>query len=188
MQTGETVPRVKGPRVWLDMDQQEIDNAYDQAVWAPNREIVLARRRAMSAQTLARIGRPLRLPYGATEIEQLDIYRTTRPHAPIQIFIHGGGWRTTRAADYALLGEIFVRAGAHVVIPDFAPVTDHGGDLRPMVEDLLSAERVRRRGLFDYAEVRRIIDDNLAGREDNSLKVYQLLTLELWHEAFLGGR
>jgi hypothetical protein len=46
---------------------------------------------------------------------------------------------------------------------------------------------VAKRGLFDYAEVRRIIDDNLSGREDNSLKVYQLLTLELWHEAFLAG-
>ena len=62
------------------------------------------------------------------------------------------------------------------------------GALRPMVEDLLSEERVRRRGLFDYAEVRRIIDDNLSGREDNSLKVYQLLTLELWHEAFVDRR
>ena len=61
-------------------------------------------------------------------------------------------------------------------------------ELRPMVEDLLSPERVRRRGLFDYAEVRRIVDDNLSGREDNSLKVYQLLTLELWHEAFFGSR
>jgi len=25
-------PRVKGPLVWLDMDQQELDDAYDQAV------------------------------------------------------------------------------------------------------------------------------------------------------------
>jgi asparagine synthase (glutamine-hydrolysing) len=59
------------------------------------------------------------------------------------------------------------------------------GPLRDMVEDLLSPERVARRGLFEYSEVRRVVDDNLAGREDNALKVYQLLTLELWHEAFL---
>jgi hypothetical protein len=50
---------------------------------------------------------------------------------------------------------------------------------------MLSPERVRRRGLFDYAEVRRIVDDNLSGREDNSLKVYQLLTLELWQRTFI---
>ncbi|MGZ3329717.1 MAG: hypothetical protein ACXU85_21410, partial [Xanthobacteraceae bacterium] len=36
-------PRVKGPLVWLDMDQQELDDAYDQAVYAPNRDHVLKR-------------------------------------------------------------------------------------------------------------------------------------------------
>jgi asparagine synthase (glutamine-hydrolysing) len=58
-------------------------------------------------------------------------------------------------------------------------------DLREMVEDLLSEANINRRGYFDYAEVRRLIDDNLAGREDNSLKIFQLLTLELWHREFI---
>ena len=40
----ETV-RQKGPRVWLDMDQKELDDAYDQAVYAPNSEQVALRRR-----------------------------------------------------------------------------------------------------------------------------------------------
>jgi len=44
-------PKVKGPRLWLDMAQQEIDNAYDQTVWGPNREGALARHRTASAQT-----------------------------------------------------------------------------------------------------------------------------------------
>ena len=30
--------RTKGSLVWLDMDQQELDDAYDQAVYAPNRD------------------------------------------------------------------------------------------------------------------------------------------------------
>lgn len=58
-------------------------------------------------------------------------------------------------------------------------------DLRDMVEDLLSEENINRRGYFDYRSVRRLIDDNLAGREDNSLKVFQLLWLELWHREFI---
>ena len=37
-------PRAKGPLVWLDMDQQELDDAYDQTVYAPNREEIRARR------------------------------------------------------------------------------------------------------------------------------------------------
>jgi asparagine synthase (glutamine-hydrolysing) len=58
-------------------------------------------------------------------------------------------------------------------------------ELREMVEDLLSEPNIRRRGYFNYPAVRRLIDENLSGREDNSLKVFQLLTLELWHRAFI---
>ena len=32
----QQVPRVKGPAVWLDMDQAELDAAYDQIKYAPN--------------------------------------------------------------------------------------------------------------------------------------------------------
>jgi asparagine synthase (glutamine-hydrolysing) len=56
--------------------------------------------------------------------------------------------------------------------------------LRPLVDDLLSEETVRRRGLFQPAEVRRIIAANLSGREDYNLQVFQLLTLELWQRVF----
>src|SRR2546430_12787256 len=36
-------PREKGPLVWLDMDQQDLDDAYDQLVYAPNRDHILQR-------------------------------------------------------------------------------------------------------------------------------------------------
>ena len=123
----------------MGMDQRELDDAYDQAVYAPNREQVMRRWRISSEQAMEMLGRPYREAYGPTEAEMLDVYTTEWAGAPIHVFIHGGGWRTTRAADYAMLGEIFVRAGAHVVIPDFAPITDHGGDLRPMVEQVRRA-------------------------------------------------
>jgi asparagine synthase (glutamine-hydrolysing) len=59
------------------------------------------------------------------------------------------------------------------------------GPLRPMVDDLLSEETVKRRGLFRPEEVRRIINANLSGREDYNLQVFQLLTFELWQQAFI---
>ena len=59
------------------------------------------------------------------------------------------------------------------------------GPLQPMVEDLLSAETIKRRGLFRPEEVRRVIDANLSGREDYNLQVFQLLNLELWQRAFI---
>ncbi|HVS83657.1 MAG TPA: asparagine synthase (glutamine-hydrolyzing) [Pyrinomonadaceae bacterium] len=61
------------------------------------------------------------------------------------------------------------------------------GPLRPMVEDLLSEETVKSRGLFRPEEVRRVIDANLSGREDYNLQVFQLLNLELWQRAFIDG-
>jgi asparagine synthase (glutamine-hydrolysing) len=62
------------------------------------------------------------------------------------------------------------------------------GPLRPLVDDLLSEEAVRRRGLFRPAEVRRVVSENLSGREDYGLHVLQLLTLEMWQREFLDGK
>ena len=76
-------PGAKGPLVWLDMDQQALDNAYDQMVYAPNREQVAKRRVANSDKARAVIGAPERVAYGPTEIEKLDIYRTKRANAPV---------------------------------------------------------------------------------------------------------
>jgi len=59
------------------------------------------------------------------------------------------------------------------------------GPLRPLVEDLLSEETVKRRGLFRPAEVKRIVSANLSGREDYNLQVFQLLNLELWQRQFI---
>jgi asparagine synthase (glutamine-hydrolysing) len=59
------------------------------------------------------------------------------------------------------------------------------GPLRPLVNDLLSEETVKRRGIFRPTEVKRVIDANGSGREDNNLQVFQLLGLEMWHQTFI---
>src|SRR6266480_1990863 len=89
--------RVKGPLVWLDMDQTELDDAYDQSVYAPNAPQLHKRRQEKSREVRARLGEPKRLAYGPSEVEKLDIYVTKRPSAPINVFIHGGAWRSGEA-------------------------------------------------------------------------------------------
>jgi asparagine synthase (glutamine-hydrolysing) len=59
------------------------------------------------------------------------------------------------------------------------------GPLKPLVADLLSEETVKRRNLFDPAGVKALIDGNASGREDFSLQIFQLLTLELWQRQFI---
>ncbi|HEY3303607.1 MAG TPA: alpha/beta hydrolase [Candidatus Binatia bacterium] len=131
--------RQKGPLVWLDMDQKELDDAYDQAVWAPNREHIAERRRLASERTIARIGAPERAAYGPTEIEKLDIYKTKRANAPVMIFIHGGAWKGGTARDSAYMAEMYLAAGAHFVIPDFVWVQNAGGSLMTMADQVRRA-------------------------------------------------
>ncbi len=135
----EPTARTKGPVVWLDMDQQQLDDAYDQAVYAPNRDQVGKRRLANSKAARARLGEPLRFAYGPTPIEGLDVYRCPAPNAPTLIFIHGGAWRNGAAAEFTFLAEPFVRAGAHFAVLDFINVDQAGGSLFPMVEQVYRA-------------------------------------------------
>ena len=58
-------------------------------------------------------------------------------------------------------------------------------DLREIVDDLLSRDVVARRGYFSYPALRRMIDDDREGRQDNSLRIWALLTLEIWHQTFI---
>jgi arylformamidase len=130
---------VKGPAVWLDMDQAELDAAYNQAAYAPNAAEVLQRYGARSEATRAALGEPLRFAYGESAVEGLDVYPTRAPDAPIAVFIHGGAWRSGRARDYAFPADVLAPAGAHLVVPDFAAVQDVEGSLAPMAEQLRRA-------------------------------------------------
>jgi arylformamidase len=129
----------KDPLVWGDMDQQTLDAAYDQANWAPNQQILADRRQALSADARRFIPPPLRVAYGDAEIEKIDIYKADVAKAPMAIFVHGGAWRRGRAADFAGLAEMFLRAGAHLAVLDFDNIDEHQGDLLAMTEQVRRA-------------------------------------------------
>jgi arylformamidase len=125
--------------VFLHYDQKQLDDAYDQNVYAKNREQIQARCARNSELVRGLIGEPQRAAYGEQPIEKLDIYRCKRPNAPVNVFIHGGAWRTGLAKDYGYAAEMFVRAGAHYVAVDFSSVNDTGGDLMPMADQVKRA-------------------------------------------------
>jgi len=125
-------PDFPGGASWLDLDQPSLDRAYDQAQWAPNMTQVLQRYADASDRARRDLGAPTRHAYGPGEIEALDFFDCGRAAAPVHVFFHGGAWRSGKARDYAFLAGLFVRAGVHVVLPDFSWVQDCGGDLRPM--------------------------------------------------------
>jgi arylformamidase len=125
--------------VWLDMNQEQLDDAYTQIKYAPNMPQILRRCASNSAIARDRLGPPRRIAYGPTPDEELDLYPTAIGNAPVAIFLHGGGWRTGAAAGWAFAAELFVNGGAHCVVPDFVNVTATNGDLRPMVDQVRGA-------------------------------------------------
>jgi arylformamidase len=138
-QQSPTASSEKGPLVWLNMDQRELDDAYDQSKYAPNLQQIVKRYESNSNAMRARLGEPKRFNYGPTAIERLEVYSTKRPNAPIHIHIHGGAWHQRPATDYAFPAEMLMNAGAHYIVPDFISVDETNGDLMPMVEHVRRA-------------------------------------------------
>lgn len=58
-------------------------------------------------------------------------------------------------------------------------------ELRDMLLDHLSRERVERQGLFRYPAVKRMIDAHFADRENFSHQLWALLVFSLWSERYL---
>jgi arylformamidase len=126
----------KGPRVFLDYDQAALDAAYNQAAYAPHAGNVRKRFITESDAVRERIGEPLRVAYGPTEIEKVDIYKTSRANAPIFIFIHGGAWHRGTAKGNAFAAEMFVKSGVHFAVPDFTGVKEAPDSLRTMLDQV----------------------------------------------------
>jgi asparagine synthase (glutamine-hydrolysing) len=59
------------------------------------------------------------------------------------------------------------------------------GDLRPLLDDLLSGERVRARGLFRAERVEAMKAEHLAGRRSHADRLWTLMMAELWLREYL---
>ena len=57
-------------------------------------------------------------------------------------------------------------------------------ELQPLARDALSPETLERQGFFEPGVVTRLIDDHVAGRADNSRKIWALLTFSLWFDNY----
>jgi len=87
-----------------------------------------------------------------------------------------------KAAEKFLPKDIIYRPKASFGAPIRSWISN---DLRPMVDELLSEQMINKRGFVNYAVVKKLIDNDRSGIEDNAYQIYQLLTLELWCREFL---
>jgi asparagine synthase (glutamine-hydrolysing) len=58
-------------------------------------------------------------------------------------------------------------------------------ELRPLLQETLSPERLQRQGWFNPAYVRQLLEDHLSGRADHRKPLWTLLCFQLWHERWM---
>jgi asparagine synthase (glutamine-hydrolysing) len=105
-------------------------------------------------------------------------------HIPIGMKQRGrvGKWVLKRAMEPYLPREVIYRPKSGFGAP-LRRWMRH--ELRPMLGDLLSAERLRRRGLFNPAAVLQLIQQNDTGKVDAAYTLLSLLSIEIWCRSFI---
>ncbi|MDT7836260.1 alpha/beta hydrolase [Aquabacterium sp. OR-4] len=99
---------------------------YNNRARVPEAPALLAAWAAASAQARRGLRGQLDLRYGDGPADTVDVFVPPAPAgpgapgAPVLVFIHGGYWRALGKADHSFVAPAFVRAGAVVVVPDYA--------------------------------------------------------------------
>ncbi len=58
-------------------------------------------------------------------------------------------------------------------------------DLRPMLEEVLSSNRIKRQGLFDPSYVESLKTEHLAGHSNNAHQLWSLMIFQIWQDRYL---
>jgi arylformamidase len=98
---------------WLEVQ-------YNNRARVPEHPAILKRWALASARVRAASACVVDLPYGPGPGETLDLFTTTRPRAPVLVFVHGGWWRSLDKRDHSFIAAPFTQAGALVVVPNYA--------------------------------------------------------------------
>jgi asparagine synthase (glutamine-hydrolysing) len=55
-------------------------------------------------------------------------------------------------------------------------------ELRPLVSECLSEERLKRQGIFNSRFVAQLLEEHLSGRADHRKALWTLLSFQLWYD------
>ena len=111
-------------RDWRELSQQALDDNYNQNSLVPDNGPYRERKVRESERARATLKCILDVPYGPTLKEKLDIFPAAQKGAPIQIFIHGGAWKSGNKSDVSYPAPVFHAAGASFIAVNFASVPD----------------------------------------------------------------
>jgi asparagine synthase (glutamine-hydrolysing) len=60
-------------------------------------------------------------------------------------------------------------------------------ELRDLVLDMLSEERISRQGFFNYPYVKHLLDEHFSRRRDNRKTLWTLLMFQMWYNTYIEG-
>jgi arylformamidase len=112
------------PRIYLDYTQKELDDAFEQTVWAPNFEELRDKNKARCAEIRARFEHFERR-YGEGPHETVEIVPAKQAPkgsggGPVLFFVHGGRWRPQPDNAFVYFADTVATAGAHLVAARFS--------------------------------------------------------------------
>jgi len=101
--------------------------------------------------------------------------------------LHGTFRPTTKHILRKAMGDILPAEVLQQPKAGFGAPVDYwlANELRPMVDDLLSASRLKDRAIFQPEAIRSLVQQHRSGVQDWSMQIWQLLTLEVWMEQFI---
>lgn len=101
--------------------QEMLDAEYNTRALTPTFQQYVDGWKSDSADIRARLRCHCDLAYGPSDPEKLDVFPADRnTPAPVQMFFHGGGWRSMDKETYSYIARAFHRHGAMTVIVNYA--------------------------------------------------------------------
>jgi arylformamidase len=111
-------------RVFLDYTQEQLDQAYDQLVWAPHRDAIQAEIRK-DCEAVRRKMPPRTERYGRSDKQELDVFAPPgATKAPVLVYLHGGAWLRGARQDTIYPALAVTGRGAALVVPEFNNVSE----------------------------------------------------------------
>ena len=128
------------------MELEELIRQYNPRAAVPDHEVWKAHWGLDSERARRTLQGHLRVPYGDTPGQCMDVFPAKAPGAPVQVFVHGGFWRFLDSFDHTLIAPMFHEAGAATVLLNY--------DLCPTVPLSEVITQIRRglKAVYDRAD------------------------------------
>jgi arylformamidase len=124
--------------VYKNYTKDELERHFDPQKSAPDHARWAEERNNVSQRVRKTLKSFFDIPYGDSPRQVSDIFPAAKPGAPALIYFHGGYWRSGSKEQNCHFAELFVNAGAAVVVAEYdlcptVTVTDIVGQARAAI-------------------------------------------------------